>query len=83
MTYLNRRTIRDDRLKGLTRRCPECGNTMTATGELYKDEGVSTWFVAFWCPVDQEEFPVWAPELSQFIDRDVQEHAAPTPKPPM
>ena len=72
MSYLKRRVATDDRLLGLTRRCPECGATMTSNGEMYIDKDKISWFVGFWCPVDKEVFPVWAPELEPAIRQAAQ-----------
>ena len=49
---------------GLTRKCPDCGADMASNGEMYLDDGISTWYVGFsWCPVDEDVYPVWAPKL--------------------
>lgn len=69
MSYLRRKVATSEHLQGLTRACPDCGATMTSNGEMYRDKGVSGWFVGFWCPYDQEVFPIWAPELEPVIQK--------------
>ncbi|MDQ2798168.1 MAG: hypothetical protein M3Y13_00815 [Armatimonadota bacterium] len=66
---LRRKVATSDYLKGLTRRCPECGRTMTSNGEMYLDDGRTRWYVGFWCPYDREDFPIWAPELEPVIQQ--------------
>ena len=56
-----RRVLRDQRVAGQTTTCPECGNEMTSLPELYYDQdGMPGWWIGFYCPIDQQTFPVWA-----------------------
>jgi phage FluMu protein Com len=51
-------------------KCPECGALMTATGKMHYDTTMSRWFIEYWCPRDQEMFPIYAPETDQ-LTRDI------------
>ena len=64
-----RRVLKDQRAAGLVRRCPECGAQMTSLPEMYYDEdGVPGWSIGFYCPNDDETFPIWAPSYQPLID---------------
>jgi hypothetical protein len=64
-----RRVLRDGRAAGFVRTCPECGRQMTSLPELYYDEdGMAKWFIGFYCPYDDDTFPIWAPEYEALID---------------
>lgn len=60
----------NDRLLGLTIRCPECGTFMTATGKMHYNTTMSQWFIEYWCPRDREMFPIYTPETDQ-LARDI------------
>lgn len=62
-----------DRLKGIERRCLECGRAMPSTGRMEYNAGVSNRFVEFECPVD-DEFSIPAPDLDQAVRAVLQEH---------
>ena len=64
-----RRVLRDERVAGLVRRCPDCGRPMTSLPELYfAEDGVRKWFIEFYCPYDEQIVPVWASEYEALID---------------
>jgi len=64
-----RRVLRDERVAGIVRTCPDCGNDMTSLPELYYDQdGVPGWSVGFYCQYDRETIPVWAPEYEALIE---------------
>ena len=64
-----RRVLRDQRVAGLVRRCPDCGRPMTSLPELYySEDGAGKWFIEFYCPYDEAIVPVWAPEYEALID---------------
>jgi phage FluMu protein Com len=70
----NEKVIYQNRLLGLTMKCPECGTLMTATGKMHYDPTMSRWFIEYWCPRDQEMFPIYTPEtdhLTRDIAKDV------------
>jgi len=68
MTTYIRRVLRDDRIAGLVRSCPDCGAEMRSLPELYWDErGVPGWSIGFYCKRD-ETIPVWAPQYQTLID---------------
>lgn len=56
--------IYSERLLGLQKKCPECGNLMTATGNMHYNALMSEWFIEYWCPVDQEYFNIYVPEMA-------------------
>ncbi len=74
MTSDNRNKLYSDRLLKLTRRCPQCGALMTATGEMYYDQTMSEWFIEYWCANDEEIFPIFTPETDQ-LARDIAKSA--------
>lgn len=63
-----RRVLRDDRVAGIVRRCPECNKEMRSLPELYCDGESRFWTVGFFCPEDRETFATWAPEYQALID---------------
>ncbi len=56
-------------LKGLTRKCTDCGAEMTATGEIEYKEVFDGWFIDFWCPQDEWIAPTWAADLEPLIQK--------------
>jgi hypothetical protein len=55
--------IYSDRLLPLTRRCPDDGTWMKATGDMYLSSVTSEWFVEYLCPKDGEIIRGWMPEI--------------------
>ncbi len=64
-----RRVLRDERAAGLVRTCPDCGTRMTSLPEVYYDEdGVPGWSIGFYCPNDDDTYPIWAAKYQRLID---------------
>ncbi len=61
------RFVQIESLKGLTWECPDCGNEMTATGELQYHEEIESWVIYFWCPYDDWFVPHWSIKLDPLI----------------
>lgn len=70
MTGKDSKSVTDERLTGLMRRCVKCGRNMASTGRARLDPG-ARWSVEFYCEKDAE-IPVWAPELQALIDEVTQ-----------
>ncbi len=62
------RLARIENLSGLKRKCPDCGNEMTATGDIEYNENLDRWFISFWCPSDEWIVPVWSADLAPLIE---------------
>lgn len=70
--------IYSDRLKSLTRLCPDDGALISATGEMYLRRNMKKradhWFVEYYCHVDGELIKNWSStsdELTQEIAAEV------------
>ncbi len=65
--------IYSDRLKTLVRECPDDGQAIHATGDMYFDKSVDRWYVQYYCPQDGE-MKTWQPgvdALTRQIAADV------------
>lgn len=63
------RIAANNRLLGLTQKCPECGNQIRSNGKMYYEEGSGLgWFIGYWCPKDQETFRIWSPNDRPLLD---------------
>ena len=60
-------TIYSNKLANLTRRCPSCGTSMTATGKMHYEPIMSEWFIEYWCPAEEQTFDIYAPETDQLV----------------
>jgi hypothetical protein len=74
---IHRAVIEDDRLKKLTRRCPDHGNAaiMTATGRMFLAKSRDDfWTVEYLCPRDNGLYTIWVPETDALTKAIAAEH---------
>ena len=55
--------IHSDRLKTLSRVCPDDGELIDATGEMYLRKNTDRWSVEYRCPRDGEIIRSWQPDV--------------------
>ncbi len=58
-------TIRADKAKKLSRKCPVCNRRIYGTGKLSFDPDNSTWLVEYYCPRSNEYFETYTPESQE------------------
>lgn len=59
----------------LSRKCPQCGALMTATGYMFFRNKTSHWSIEYWCPEDKEYMNIYTPktnEIAEEIARDLE-----------
>lgn len=62
--------IYSKRLLQLSRKCPECGTLMAATGNMFLLRGSnSDWAIEYWCPKDREFFHIYTPETNEIAEK--------------
>ena len=64
------RKLHDERLREVYAHCPDDGQVLVPTGDLYSsDETGRSWSVAFRCPEHPDEIlRIWQPEFQPLID---------------
>lgn len=55
--------IYSDRLKVLVRDCPDDGEVIHATGEMYRGKNIDRWYVEYRCSRDGEIIRSWQPDM--------------------
>jgi len=59
----------DDRLLGLTQKCPDCGRQIYSNGKMYyEDDSAVEWSIGYWCPYDKEMIRIWTPNDKPLLD---------------
>lgn len=63
----------DDRLKGLTTRCPDCERVIPSTGRMVYNALLSLWYAEYYCAFDNQKVlkrPEGTGDLLDEIARD-------------
>jgi hypothetical protein len=57
--------IHSEQAKRLRTRCPDCNDSLAATGDLQYWPELHQWYVEFFCRRDDQVIPIWTPELEK------------------
>ncbi len=61
--------IFDDRLHGLSTRCPDCGRVIPSTGRMVYNALLSRWYAEYYCEYDREKVLKRNQETAALLDQ--------------
>ncbi|MBL8146025.1 MAG: hypothetical protein JNL34_06550 [Anaerolineae bacterium] len=64
----NESDVFDDRLKGLTTRCPDCERVIPSTGRMVYNALLSIWYPEYYCAFDNQKVLKRSNEIGPLLD---------------
>ena len=64
----------DDRLKGLTTRCPDCERVIPSTGRMVYSALLSRWYAEYYCAFDHQKVLKRSDKTGPMLDEIAREN---------